>query len=84
MLRWSKIGGSKDHWHAERGDMIVGRVVTRDDGVICWAMDAAYTKWICKGRGETHSIPYAKRAVSRAWKTWCDAHGLVPKEAAHG
>jgi hypothetical protein len=63
------------------GEVVVGMVVTRADGVISWsAHEAVSMRWIAKGQGESVSVEAAKRAVGRAWKIWLDKAALGPRK----
>lgn len=79
MLTWERNENGR-FYTAKLNDRIVGSVIDRGPGDVAWYVSAVHMKWVAKGDGESKSVPAAKRALARAWKSWLDAFGL--KEAA--
>ena len=82
-LRWEKAEEG-EVWLAYRGQETVGMVakVTRahptNPRYNKWgySLTAVNPKWIAKGHGHVASKASAKRAVERAWATWCAVFGM--------
>ncbi|MDR6432015.1 hypothetical protein [Brucella pseudogrignonensis] len=75
---WKKH--SNDGWFAYSGRLIIGFVGQREDGTCFYKLDAVSTKWVTKGTGEVKSVAGAKRALTRAWRTWLTDAGLIGQE----
>lgn len=76
-ITWRESTFGPDCHDAYSGDLQIGHVLMRTDGVWIYELNAVFTKWICKGRGEVSSAAAGKRALRRAWLTWCRRAGLV-------
>lgn len=76
-LRWEdETSGAIVVEYAYSGDLSVGAVQRRTNGIWSYRMEAVHSKWITKGRGEVRSKVLAKRALRRAWRTWLEHAAL--------
>lgn len=62
---------------AYSGSLSIGFVIQRIDGSHAWQIDRVHTKYIVKGFGECRSLEAGCRALTRAWRIWCERAGLV-------
>lgn len=65
---------------AYSGKLVVGWVAVRIDGSYFWTINAVHTRHIVKGSGDAKSVAAGRRALTRAWRIWCDKAGLVHKQ----
>lgn len=76
-LRWrvdSGVGGRTAY--AYLGNVTIGYIVERKPDEHVWQVSGVYMKWIAKGYGESKTFEAARRALTRAWRKWCERAGL--------
>jgi len=77
-ITWRQDRSIPDTHNAWSGSLQIGFVLKRSvDGVWIYQLNAVFTRWITKGSGEVSSMQAGKRALRRAWLTWCREAGLV-------
>lgn len=80
-LRWIKQEVGGDAYFAFSGEIIVGLVGRRDDGMFVYdAANAVHMRFSAKGQGEVANLRAAKKAVERAWERWLERAGLRQDE----
>ncbi len=65
---------------AKRNGRIIGFIGQKPSGKWFYQLDAFYTKWITKGRGEVGSKAQAKKSLIRAWTDCLNHFGLEHRE----